>query len=145
MKVDSMIKELISQGYVVTKPKAKLNLPEKVFNFFYAYKDMQQEHMLMCSMNTQMEVINTHVLTVGLVAGTLIDPREVYKRALQDNAHGIILCHNHPSGSIQPSAEDIETTKRIKEAGEIMRIELIDHVIVSFTGFNSLRESTTIW
>jgi len=101
--------------------------------------------MLMCSMNTQMEVINTHVLTVGLVAGTLIDPREVYKRALQDNAHGIILCHNHPSGSIQPSAEDIETTKRIKEAGEIMRIELIDHVIVSFTGFNSLRESTTIW
>ena len=145
MKTDSMIKELISQGYVITKPKSKLTLPKKVFEFFYAYRDKQQEHMLMCTLNTQNEVINSYVLTIGLIAGTLIDPREVFKRALLDNSNSIILCHNHPSGNIDPSPEDIDLTIKLQSAGEIMDIPLLDHVIISSTGFNSLRESTCIW
>lgn len=145
MKVENMIKELIAQGYMVTKQKQQLNLPKKVFDFFYAYRDKTQEHMLMCSLDVKLNVIATHELTVGLISGTLIDPREVFKRALQDNAYSILLCHNHPSGNSTPSAEDIQMTVKIKACADLMQIELIDHVIVSTTGFTSIREESNIW
>ena len=74
----------------------------------------------------------------GTVNSSIVDPRSVFIRALLSGATSIILCHNHPSGDCTPSKEDVLLTKRIKEGGELLGIELLDHVIIG-TGFLSMR------
>ena len=140
-----MVKELISQGYTVNKPKFNMNLPEKVFDFLYPYNSAEQEYILLITLDIKLNVLNTHEVTKGLLYGSLIDAREVFKRALMDNARSFILSHNHPSGDTTPSIEDIEMTKQLISACRIMSIDMLDHIIISSSGFNSLRQSTCLW
>jgi len=70
------------------------------------------------------------MITLGLANATLIHPREVFRPAIQDAALSIILIHNHPSGDISPSLEDLRTTKKLIEAGKIIEIEILDHIII---------------
>lgn len=75
------------------------------------------------------------------ISATLVHPREVFKAALIANSHGIIVAHNHPAGSLTPSQDDLDTTTQLIQAGKILGVEILDHIIVSSNGLRSLRET----
>ena len=74
------------------------------------------------------------------MAGTVVDPKMIFKAALDEKASSIILCHNHPSGNTQPSEEDKKLTKKISEAGKVLEIAVLDHIIVAHSGFFSFAD-----
>jgi len=104
-----------------------------------------EEYFISLHLNAKHEVIGLHEVSHGTLSASLVHPREVYKAALLTNSFAILVCHNHPSGSsLSPSAEDILTTKQLLEAGRVLGVSLIDHIIIG-TGHNlddvySLRE-----
>ena len=102
--------------------------------------DRKQEYFICISLNGAHEVIASRIITVGLVNASQVHPREVFGDAITDRACAIIVAHNHPSGDLQPSREDIEVTTRLKEAGNTVGIKLLDHVIFSHRGFYSFCE-----
>lgn len=98
----------------------------------------KQEHLVCISLNGANEVIATRVVTVGLANMCHLHPREVFSDAITDRACAIILAHNHPSGELIPSSQDISITERIKQSGELLGITLLDHIIVSIQGHRSI-------
>lgn len=98
------------------------------------FSDKQdQEEMLVVTLDTKHRPIRIVRTTRGILDASLVHPREVFRIAVADCAAAIILAHNHPSGDSQPSPQDVETTKRLSEAGRIMGIPLLDHLIVGNT------------
>ena len=89
-----------------------------------------REHMVVVLLDTKNQIIGINTVSVGTLNSSIIHPREVFKPAYLCNAGGVILGHNHPSGDTTPSPEDIEVTKRIVEAGEILGVQVLDHIIV---------------
>lgn len=103
--------------------------------------DEDREVFLVMMLNTKNHVIGLHRAHVGSLNAAIVHPREVMKCAILNNAASIIVSHQHPSGDPTPSREDIEVTKRLAEAGKILGINVLDHVIVSHTGkYVSLKE-----
>lgn len=102
--------------------------------------DRKQEVVITISLNGAHEVINTRIITIGLLNRSQIHPREVFSDVIIDRAAAVILAHNHPSGDLTPSTEDIEVTKRLKAAGELLGVPLLDHLIFSHAGFASMLE-----
>ncbi len=98
------------------------------------------EHFTILTLNGSSEVIKTHTITKGLLNHSLIHPREIYRAAIKDNAMAIIAIHNHPSGNLDPSKQDIDVTNQIKQAGDIIGISLLDHIIISKVGISSMRQ-----
>jgi len=92
------------------------------------FKDV--EHFVCVTLNSNRTLIGTHVVSQGLVNYTLVHPREVFRPAIMDNATAIIIAHNHPCGSLEPSAEDKNVTRCMKQAGDIIGIKVLDHLIV---------------
>lgn len=92
--------------------------------------EYDREVLCVLNMKTNGQVINMNIVSVGGIERTLIFPREIFKSSILANASSIILMHNHPSGTVKPSREDIEVTKRIQKCGELLGIELIDHIII---------------
>lgn len=93
--------------------------------------ERSEEYVFMLCLDSRGNPIGIHEISHGCVNSSLVHPREVFKRAVLNNAASIILMHNHPSGDVTPSPDDEECTKRIHEAGEIMGIRLVDHIIVA--------------
>lgn len=99
------------------------------------------ERFGLLALDTKNQVIGLHVISVGSLNTCIVHPREVFKPAILNNAAGIILFHNHPSGDCTPSAQDIEVSKRIHSAGEMIGIEVLDHIITGYRGdFKSMKE-----
>lgn len=103
--------------------------PSDVVPLLRHYADRKQEHFLCVSLNGANEILNTRVVTIGLADRSHVHPREVFADVLVDRASAIILAHNHPSGSLEPSEEDIAVTKQIAHAGQILGIAVLDHII----------------
>ncbi|WP_297435389.1 DNA repair protein RadC [uncultured Clostridium sp.] len=103
-----------------------------------------QECVRLISLNTKNNVISTKEVFKGSLNSSIVHPREIFKEAISLSAASIILCHNHPSGDPTPSIEDINITKRIKSCGDILGIELLDHVILGRKKFISLKEKGII-
>jgi len=101
---------------------------------------LDREHFKVILLNTKNHLLGIEVVSVGSLNASLVHPREVFKKAILKSAAGIILVHNHPSGDPQPSEEDKHVTYRIAEAGEIIGIEVLDHVVIGDGRFASLRE-----
>ena len=99
-----------------------------------------EEYMYLVALNTKNRINGLAEIGHGVLNNMLVHPREVYKYAISMNAASIILIHNHPSGNPTPSIEDIEITRRLKEAGDLLGIQLLDHVIVADGGFVSMKE-----
>lgn len=97
--------------------------------FMRTLRDLPHEEMHAVFLNAQSEIVGFQVLSVGGVGGTALTPADVFRGAIAANARAVILGHNHPSGSIAPSAEDISTTIAIRKAGQILGIELLDHLV----------------
>ena len=92
--------------------------------------DCLKEHFCVVLLSVKHEVIGVHVVSVGTLNGSLVHPREVFLPAIKLAAHSVILCHNHPSGDPEPSRQDKQITRRIVQAGELLAIQVLDHVIV---------------
>jgi DNA repair protein RadC len=97
-----------------------------------------REMILSIMLTVKNELIGVETVSIGSVTASTTTPRDVFKSAILANAVSIILCHNHPSGDLTPSGEDIRITKQLIEAGELLGINVLDHLIVSHKGFNSL-------
>ncbi len=92
------------------------------------------ERFFILLLNRNNKVLGGHLVSIGGVGGTVVDPKNIFQSALLANASAIILCHNHPSGSLTPSQQDIAITKKLKEAGNYLDILVNDHIIISPEG-----------
>ncbi len=99
-----------------------------------------REMLLSVMLTSKNHLIGVETVTIGSINATIITPRDIFKSAILANAVSIIVCHNHPSGSLEPSGSDIEITKHLIEAGELLGIKVLDHLIVSNQGYKSLRD-----
>ncbi len=118
----------------------RISFPPDVLPLIRHYADRKQEHFICVSLNGANEVIATRVVSVGLVNRTQVHPREVFADPITDRATAVIVAHNHPSGSLEPSREDFDITDRIKSAGEVLGIRLLDHIIFNPRGCYSFLE-----
>tara|TARA_B100001939_G_scaffold136321_3_gene118391 strand:+ start:31441 stop:32061 length:621 start_codon:yes stop_codon:yes gene_type:complete len=112
--------------------------PEDAFQMIRNLGDRKQEHFLCMTINGAGELIQVHTVTIGLVNRTLIHPREVFAPALKDRAASIIVAHNHPSRNLEPSQEDREITRRLQDAGDLLGIPLLDHIVFHFSDYRSI-------
>ncbi|HAK45006.1 MAG TPA: hypothetical protein DCO79_03675, partial [Spirochaeta sp.] len=119
----------------------RINTPADAVPLLFHYASCRKEHFLCISLNGAHEVIAVRVVSIGTLNRTLVHPREVFSEPLTDAASGIICAHNHPSGNNDPSHEDIELTGRLKDAGGILGIGLLDHLVISETGYYSFLEN----
>jgi DNA repair protein RadC len=103
-------------------------------------RTMKKEHFVALYLNARNQLIHKETVSIGTLNASLIHPREVFKSAIDCLAASVILAHNHPSGSAEPSEDDSEVTKRLKEAGKILGIEVLDHVILTKNAYLSLKE-----
>lgn len=125
--------------------KVKINSPVDVSK--YLMEDMRylmKEHFKIVTLNTKNEIIKCIDVSIGTLNASLVHPREVFSEPLKDKCSSIILVHNHPSGDPTPSQEDITTTKRLVQAGEILGIHVLDHIIIGDGKFVSLKERSII-
>lgn len=116
------------------------NTPESIFELIRHYGDRMQEHFLCVMLNGAHELMGVNLITVGLVNRTLVHPREVFAEPLKERATAIVIAHNHPSGNLEPSPDDIEVTLRIRKAGMLLGIELLDHLVFSMDDYHSMKE-----
>jgi len=105
-----------------------------------ALHEKPQEHFCILCLNTKNKIVGVHTISIGSLNASIVHPREVFKAAILNNASRIICLHNHPSGDPEPSKEDIEITRRLVEAGEIIGIEVLDHVIIGEQRYLSIKE-----
>ncbi|SFP74123.1 DNA repair protein RadC [Salibacterium halotolerans] len=101
---------------------------------------LTQEHFVILCLNTKNQVIHKQTLFIGSLNSSIVHPREVFKEALRRSAAAVICVHNHPSGDPGPSREDIDVTKRLMESGQILGIDVLDHIIIGDRRFTSLKE-----
>jgi len=104
----------------------------------------KKEHFVAFYMDTRNRLIERQIVSIGILNASLVHPREVFEPAVALRAAGIIVAHNHPSGNLDPSENDSAITKRLAEAGKIMGIELLDHIIVASAGFLSFKEKNLL-
>jgi len=101
---------------------------------------LKKEHFVCLFLNTKNDIISKETLSVGTLNASLVHPREVFRAAIRCSSASIICVHNHPSGDSTPSPEDILITKRLAEAGSLIGIEILDHIIIGDNNFVSLKE-----
>lgn len=127
--------------------KARLNIksPRDVANIFMEeMRYYKKEYFKSILLNTKNQIIANEDISIGSLNSSLVHPREVFVGAIRKSASSIILMHNHPSGNPNPSNEDIKITKRLIEAGKIIGIEVLDHIIIGDGQFISLKEISII-
>jgi len=107
-------------------------------------EDADREQLIVCCLDIKNQPTAINVVSVGSLNSSIVHPREVFKPAILSNSASIILFHNHPSGDVAPSREDISITERIKESGRMLGIELIDHIIIGNNSYCSLKEKGII-
>lgn len=122
------------EGVKITETKDVLPLVQH-------YAVQRQEHVLAITVNGFNEVLNVHTVAVGSIDRAPLDPREVFARAVAEKASGIILAHNHPEGKVEPSEADKDMTARIRAAGEVVGIALLDHIIFDRKDYFSFVEN----
>ena len=121
--------------------RPQITTPNDVYSIVYPLiAESDQEHFVGVFLDTQHQLIEAMVLFKGTLNASVVHPREILKPAIGVSAASVIVAHNHPSGDVTPSPADIEMTKQLHEAAKVMNIPLLDHVIVSRSGFLSLHE-----
>lgn len=137
-------KAILERDYSVNYPELDnmMNSPEKVVKLakgFLRMHEETEEYMYMICLNTKLMMTGVFEISHGNVNSSIVGAREVFQKALLANAVSIILMHNHPSGDCKPSREDIKVTERLKEAGNILGVEVLDHIIIG-NEYCSLKE-----
>jgi DNA repair protein RadC len=120
----------------VKNSEGPLNSPEKVFQYCLDMQNFPQEVVRVIFLDSKLRIIGSSDISRGTLTTSIAHPRDVFREALARNAHGVIIVHNHPSGDPTPSADDIEITKRLVEAGKVLGITVHDHVIIGNTYYS---------
>ncbi len=113
------------------KTGIKINRVEDVALLLSDIRTKKQEHFVLITLDGANRLINKHIITIGTLNSSMVHPRDIFYHAINDNAANIIVCHNHPSGSLEPSNADIEITKRLIQAGKLIGIPLQSHIILT--------------
>ena len=131
-----MIKEssFLYQTRTISSPKDAYEMIKEQL------EGLDREQFIIACLNTKNEPTNISVVAVGTLNKAIVHPREVFKTAILSNAASIMAFHNHPSGETTPSQQDIQLTNRLYEAGELLGIKLLDHLIIGDGTFTSLKE-----
>lgn len=114
--------------------------PEQVFALFKDMQDDTKEKVVVLHLNPQLEVLSYEVASIGTGTQALIDPVELYRNAMLARAHSLIVVHNHPSGTCEPSQADIEIAARLVDVGKLLSMPLQDFIIIGDNQYNSFRE-----
>lgn len=129
--------------YALDGRKFRINSPLDAYKVATEVIELQnkaEEECWMFCLDSKGKIIGLHMVSRGSLNSSIVNPREVFKRALVNNASSIILLHNHPSGEPEPSAEDINITEILEDAGKILSIDVLDHIIVGDMKYVSLKE-----
>lgn len=121
----------LSKRYLIDSDQPIIDSPEKAVEQLADIRDKKQEYFVVLSLDGANRLIAKRTITIGTLTSSLVHPREVFADAITDRAAGIIVAHNHPSGTLTASSADMEVTECLKEVGEILGIRLIDHIIVT--------------
>ena len=122
--------------------KPKVNSPEDVYRRIYPrMREQKKENFIELCLDTKNQIIREEIISIGSLNANVVHPREVFKTALAVSAAHIIVAHNHPSGDPTPSSEDIEVTKKLIEAGKIIGVDVLDHVIIGDGRHFSMKEA----
>lgn len=132
-----MVREQTSILY----PQRKINNPSDAADLFRQFiGDCDRESFCILTLDTKNQPTALHQVSCGTLNSSLVHPRETYKLAILSNAASIIACHNHPSGDPAPSPQDIELTERLRDAGSLMGIDLLDHIVLGHQNHISMKE-----
>lgn len=133
---EQQINYAVPANIAVTDPSIVMDIVNTAFDVSNA----DREYLGVIVLDTKNKIAGVHIVSMGTLSASVAHPREIFKLAVLNNAAGIILWHNHPSGDVAPSKEDLTLTDRIKAAGELMGIALIDHIIVGAGTYYSFRQ-----
>ena len=111
---------------------------QNVFDYLQDMRNLPKEHLRGLFLNSHSRIIRDEVISIGTVNSNIIHPREVFRAGIECNAAAVVLAHNHPSGEVEPSTEDVEITKQLVQAGKILGITVLDHVIITKDRFVSI-------
>ncbi len=125
---------------LLLKQNRKIISAADVYDELRSYADRVQEYFLTISLDGASHIIEVRTVFIGTLNQSLVHPREVFADAICDRAAGIIVAHNHPSGTLTPSRADLQITERLKEVAELVGIELLDHVILTKAGYYSFSD-----
>jgi DNA repair protein RadC len=126
---------------ILKQEKYTVRSPEDAYQYMKGEMELHtKEHFVVMGLNTKNNVIFTETVSIGTINSALVHPREVYRPLIKRNAASAVVFHSHPSGDPSPSREDIEVTKRLKEVGEIVGVDLIDHLVIGHGRYVSLKE-----
>jgi DNA repair protein RadC len=128
----------LSGRFILSDKAIPVSVPEDILSRVAYMKYEAQEHLVVISLNSANYIVRVHELTTGLVNQTPVHPREAFAMAIEDRAVSVIFVHNHPSGSLEPSSEDISITRVLCAAGKILQIPVLDHIIIGKRGFTSM-------
>lgn len=124
-----------------TSKRDRITSSKDIFRILHPqFLDLPHEEFHVLLLNRSNSVIRKEFVSRGGVSGTVVDPKIIFKIALEHLASSIVLCHNHPSGNLRPSEQDISLTKKLKEAGNLLEIPILDHLILSDTGYFSFAD-----
>jgi len=129
----------LSKRYLIRSNK-RITSAEDVYEELKSFSTKSQEHFLTITLDGASHIINTRTVFIGTLNQSLVHPREVFADAIADRAAGIIIAHNHPSGTLEASRADVQITQRLKEVSKLVGIELLDHVILAKDGFYSFSD-----
>ena len=116
-----------------------IDTPEKAVGQLADIRDKKQEYFVCLTLDGANRLIAKRTITIGTLTSSLVHPREVFADAITDRAASIIVAHNHPSGSLNPSTADLEVTERLRETGSLIGTKLVDHIIISKNSFVSVK------
>ena len=111
---------------------------KQAYEYLRDMRDLSKEQLRGLYLNSRYRLIHDEVISVGSLTANIVHPREVFKPAFEYSAVAVIVAHNHPSGSVKPTKSDIETTERLREAGRIVGVDLLDHIIIAGNKFASI-------
>lgn len=120
--------------------KVQVRTPEDVKSLLWDMQHLEKEHFVCLFLNTKFKVTGRETISIGSLNAAIVHPREVFRAAIRRGAAAVVFAHNHPSGDPCPSPEDISITRRLSEVGEIVGIDVVDHVIIGNPGYSSMRE-----
>lgn len=115
-----------------------IKTPEQAYEHFKMIAYAPKEQLRALYLNSRYQVIHDEVISVGTLTSNIVHPRELFQPAMEHGAVAVIIAHNHPSGSLDPTQPDIDTTRQLIEAGNILAVELIDHLIITKDGYVSI-------
>jgi DNA repair protein RadC len=134
----------VAESKPIYKNDKKISCAGDVFNELTELQKEQKEHFVALYLDGANKVLKKETISVGTLNQSLVHPREVFRTAIVSNSTSIIVAHNHPSGVLKASHEDIDVTKRLKKAGKILGIGLLDHLIITDGGYLSLKDENII-